>query len=257
MAIKLTWESAGSIEYFNVYRSANTIDINKLPIPIATGILQNTYIDNDILQSGLYTYVISSVQHNRVKFSDHIIYNNFNLLKTETFDTDPAGKFSIRSGSPTVSWDSANKRLFISGNESQHFISWDALGNFTDNIVFEMDILFFGNASNRFHFGLYLDSGSSGSNGYRFATLDTNFMASQWVNTVESNGGAANINPITYILGTTYTLRCERINRKWSVYINNVKLPNEISILNQYNGLRPGFFVYGSAVYINEFRVYG
>lgn len=56
-------------------------------------------------------------------------------------------------------------------------------------------------------------------------------------------------------IGQLYKIRAERVNYVWSYYINDVKLPREVRN-NLYPNIRPGFFAYGSTIYINEVRVY-
>lgn len=177
------------------------------------------------------------------------------LLRTETFNTNPAGKYSIRSGSPSVSWDQTNSRLVLSNGTTQGFIAWDALGSFAGAVAFEIDVLFNSDRVARKHFGMFCDSGASGINGYRLCTLDDTVVFSRWVGSVETGIGTF-ISNTKFTIGNTYTLRFERSSsNNWTAYINGSPCP---VILNDttYGAIRPGFFVHGCSVYINELRIY-
>lgn len=177
------------------------------------------------------------------------------LVSTETFSTNPAGKYSIRSGFPAVTWDSANSRLKITNENTQGIVAWDVFGNFSGRVAFEVDILFSADTANLKHFGMFCDSGYSGVNGYRFSSLGTAFNFSRWQG--ESETGIGTFTATSGItVGNTYTLRFERDgSNNWTASINGSQCP---TVLNNstYDAIRPGFFVYGSTVYVNELRVY-
>lgn len=180
---------------------------------------------------------------------------SWQLLSTETFNTDPAGKYSIRNGSPSVSWDQTNSRLVLSNGTTQGFIAWDALGSFAGAVAFEIDVLFNSDSAARKHFGMFCSSGASGTNGYRLCTLDNTIVFLRWVGGVGTTIGTF-ISNATFTTGKTYTLRFERSSsNNWTAYINGSPCP---VILNDttYGAIRPGFFVYGCSVYINELRIY-
>ena len=115
-----------------------------------------------------------------------------------------------------------------------------------------MDITFAADSAVRKHFGMFCDSNSSGIAGYRIFNIDTTFGMSIW-NTTENNSVQAGIT--NWQIGQLYKIRAERVNYVWSYYINDVKLPREVRN-NLYPNIRPGFFAYGSTIYINEVRVY-
>lgn len=180
---------------------------------------------------------------------------NWVLVATETFDTNPSGKYTIRSGSPSVSWDSANARLLVSNGATQGFVAWDALGNYAGKVAFEIDVLFSADSQGLKHFGMFCDSGASGINGYRFAAYQASIMFSRFAGSTETVIGYFT-NTASFATGNTYTLRFERdASNNWTAYINGVKCPTTFNNTT-YDGIRPGFFAYGSTIYINELRVY-
>ena len=185
-----------------------------------------------------------------------VVAPGWQLLSTETFNTDPAGKYSILSGSPSVSWDQTNSRLVLSNGTTQGFIAWNALGSFAGAVAFEIDVLFNSDSAARKHFGMFCASGASGINGYRLCTLDDTIIFLRWAGAVGTLIGTF-ISNATFTRGNTYTLRFERSSsNNWTAYINGSPCP---VILNDttYDAIRPGFFVYGCGVYINELRIYG
>lgn len=180
----------------------------------------------------------------------------WNLAYVDTFDTNPSGKYSTRSGSPSYTWDSTNKWLTISNSTTQGFVAYDAFGGFTGKVAFEMDVKFVDDSAARKHWGFFLDSGASGVNGYRAATLDgAGWGLGRWVDSSETSLGnfTTTFNPV---IGTTYTLRIERdASGVFSFYVDGVKMSNTVTN-TQYATIRPGFFMYGSTIQINELRVY-
>ena len=70
--ITLTWNADGSIESFSVYRAEQTIDTSNLPPPIATGIKDKTYIDNNVVDDKTYFYRVASVKGGQQKISDEV-----------------------------------------------------------------------------------------------------------------------------------------------------------------------------------------
>ena len=77
--ITLTWNADGSIESFSVYRAEQSLDLNNLPTPIATGITDKTYVDSDIIEGKTYFYRIASIKGSQQKISDEV-----SLLATQT-----------------------------------------------------------------------------------------------------------------------------------------------------------------------------
>lgn len=255
--IKLTFEYDDYIKTLTLYKGYSQTVI-AIDIPITN----NTYIDTDIVPGEEYTYYYRiSDGKNRYKSNELTIIadesymqpvTEFKLTNIETFETNPTGKYSKRSGSPSITWNSTAQRLEIAGNTDQCFIAWDAWGNFSGDFAFEMDITFVADSAVRKHFGMFCDSNSSGIAGYRIFNIDTTFGMSIW-NTTENNSVQAGIT--NWQVGQLYKIRAERVNYVWSYYINDVKLPREVRN-NLYPNLRPGFFAYGSTIHINEIRVY-
>lgn len=170
----------------------------------------------------------------------------------ESFTSNPAGLYTIRSGSPTVSWDSANAALSISGGNVQNFVSWDAMGDFSGDLVFELDFKFVSDSFGRKHLGAWLSNGAT-SNGYRICNLDTQWRISRWAGATETVIAtfAAGSTPV---VGSTYTLRIERTAAgAFAVKVNGVTVGTATD--NTYAALRPGWHVYGSALLAYEIRV--
>ncbi len=178
------------------------------------------------------------------------------LDHVDTFDTNPSGKYSTRSGSPSVSWDSTNQRLAVSGSTPQNFVAYDAWGGLSGKFAIEMDVVFASDSEGRRHWGFFCDSGASGCNGYRFATLDgAGWSMSRWVGSSETSLGQFSSSGGPTV-GNTYTIRVERDDAgNFSMYVEGVKQPNTIND-TVYGTIRPGFFVYGAGIQVNELRVY-
>lgn len=179
----------------------------------------------------------------------------WNLAYVDTFDTDPSAKYSTRQGFPSVSWDSANQALSVLGNTSQNFVAYDAWGGFTGRFAFEMDVLFVSDSAARKHWGFFCDSSTSGTQGYRAANIDSVITFSRWSGSSETSIGTFT-EASNFVVGNTYTLRLERdANGNFTFYVNGVAQP---TVLNNtfYTTIRPGFFVYGCEIRINELRVY-
>ena len=70
--IKLKWDADGSIESFSVYRAEQSIDVNHLPTPIATGLPDKSYIDTNITNNTTYFYRVASHKHDSIKLSDEV-----------------------------------------------------------------------------------------------------------------------------------------------------------------------------------------
>lgn len=73
MGIKLEWAQFSDFDYFNVYRSVSHIDINNLPVPIATNLKTMYYYDNSIVENQDYYYRVASVKNNIKKLSAEIV----------------------------------------------------------------------------------------------------------------------------------------------------------------------------------------
>ena len=70
--ITLMWDADGSIESFSIYRAEQSMDPSNLPTPIATGISEKTYVDNNVVEDKTYFYRVASVKGGKQKISDEI-----------------------------------------------------------------------------------------------------------------------------------------------------------------------------------------
>jgi hypothetical protein len=181
-------------------------------------------------------------------------------LAVHQFDfTSPpeSGDYSVRGGSPSVSYDSVNHRLLIDNGNSQGFVAWDKWGQFTGHVAVEMDVTVLADSAGIRHFGLYLAAESTGQPGYRptnssdrYLTLsrvvtDTNV---QYLGPFYSEAGPSfNLNQI-------YTFRVERTAEGiWSMSIDGSVFPLTVNN-SDIATIRPGFFVYGCQIAISGIR---
>lgn len=56
--IVLNWDQNSDFDSFDIFRSTSTIDINNLPPPIATGVLETRYSDSNVVLGTTYFYRI-------------------------------------------------------------------------------------------------------------------------------------------------------------------------------------------------------
>ena len=175
-------------------------------------------------------------------------------LASIVFDSSAkVANYSARSGSPSVSFDATNIGMLISGSTVQNFVSYDGFGSFQRGIKFNAKIKFVSDSAARKHFGLYSDSGSSGVNGYRTATLDGNVYLSIWVGASETIfvSGSSSVVPS---VGSTYDVSATfKADGTIEYALNGIALKSATDL--SYTSLRPGFFVYGSAILVKSLSV--
>lgn len=70
--ISLAWDATGAIDSYSIYRSTSPININNLPVPIATGITGKTYNDATITNGSTYYYRVASLSAGEMKLSAEI-----------------------------------------------------------------------------------------------------------------------------------------------------------------------------------------
>ena len=220
-----------------------------------TKVDDTTYKVTNIKKS--FTLSLVNIVDDKVYIKDKkfkYFVSSWQLDKVQTFDTGYINnKYSIASGNPSISYDSTNKRLKISNGESQGFITYNEWGGYSEDVIFEMDVLFSADYVSGKHFGFWLGNEISSRRGYRLYNWNTNFGISSWVDGNEStqnNFGATNL-----VVGQTYTIKVKRQDNIWQAYINDVLLPNSYKN-TVYNYILPGFFVYGAEIYVDELRVY-
>lgn len=172
-----------------------------------------------------------------------------------TFDTDPAGKYSIRSGSPSVSWNSVSQSLVIVGTQDQPIVAWDATGNWTGAWAFEMDLTLSDDWFGRRHFGFFIDSGTSGLNGYRVAQLDTERRMTRFTGPTSFDGDAPLNDMVAGVVSpdVPFTMKLTRsVDGLFTLYFDG--MPVGTSRRLDYSQFRPGFFAYGCTLRIAELR---
>lgn len=167
---------------------------------------------------------------------------------------DSAGKvanYSIRSGSPSVSYDAANIGMSVSGPQVMNFIAFDAWGGLSRGVAFDALVKFVSDSSARKHMGFFCDSGASGINGYRVVTLDSSGYISKFVGQNETFLTKTVDNQITLSVGSTYKLSASFYsNGNIEYYINDALISRASD--SDYLIVRPGFFVYGCGILVKE-----
>jgi len=140
---------------------------------------------------------------------------------SDTFVTAPVNGYTTVLGSMSATHNSVQQAIDISAPSSQSILRFNetAQGDFW----FEADVEFLTDPSARKHIGLWMTTGN-GSEGYRFAHLDSAWVVTRWNNgfgdgaavTGSVNEGAkpvagvADVAP-TFNVGQRLTLRCEVI----------------------------------------------
>lgn len=162
---------------------------------------------------------------------------------------------STRLGSPTLSWNASGTNPYfqmVSPAGTTCFISFDKWGTFTGNYWFEIELDLAADASSRKHFGLYLDSGSTGQNGYRLSHLDNNFIISKWVSGTETVLFNLivpdSMYPVT--VGNRYTMRLEVVGNTLTYFFNGMFAGTFTD--TTFTGLRPGLHAYGSTLNVRR-----
>jgi hypothetical protein len=161
--------------------------------------------------------------------------------------------YSLRSGSPSVSFDATNIGMSISGGNAINFVAYDSFGSFARPVKFTAKVKFVSNSAGINHFGMFSDSGSSGVNGYRTAFYSSSVLISKFVGgseTVILNKNAS----IVVSVGQTYDISAEFKTDGIINYSLNGTVIGTASD-SSYSSIRPGFFVYGSAILVKSLTV--
>lgn len=161
--------------------------------------------------------------------------------------------YSVRSGSPTVAFDATNIGMSVSGGTSTNFVAYDAFGSFARPVKFIAEVKFVSDSSNRKHFGFFCDSGSTGVNGYRLVSLDSNVSISKFVGASETNA-FNKANTVVPVVGQTYYIEAEFKLGGTINYIINGTVVNSTQD-SSYPSIRPGFFVYGDGILVKSLIV--
>ena len=178
------------------------------------------------------------------------------LLAKIVFDSAAkVANYSIRSGSPSVSFDATNGGMSISGSTAQNFVAYDGFGGFNRGVAFEASIKFISDSFMRKHFGFFCDSGASGVNGYRIANLDNNATISKFVGSSEAGFTKTKDNATSLSVGNSYIFRAEIMKGGLIRLLINGNLIAEASN-NDFAIVRPGFFVYGCGIVVKDLSVF-
>ncbi|MHA3063080.1 LamG-like jellyroll fold domain-containing protein [Acinetobacter sp. ANC 4641] len=71
-SINLAWSADGNIDSYTIYRSESPIDINNLPVPIASGVTSKSYSDTTVVTGVNYFYRVASISLQASKISNEI-----------------------------------------------------------------------------------------------------------------------------------------------------------------------------------------
>lgn len=162
--------------------------------------------------------------------------------------------YSIRYGSPTITFDSTNIGMSIAFPDGFNFISYDAFGAFSRPVRFDAKVKFVSDSFGRKHMGFFCDSGSSGINAYRLATLDSAGGISKFVGTTETTQTVLESSSITLSVGQTYDLSAIFLSDGTIKYLINNVLITRVSN-SDYASIRPGFFGYGAGILVKSLSV--
>ena len=179
------------------------------------------------------------------------------LLAKIVFDSAAkVANYSIRSGSPSVSFDATNGGMSISGSNAQNFVAYDGFGGFNRGVAFEASIKFISDSFMRKIFGFFCDSGASGVNGYRITNLDNNAQISIFVGSSETTWFTKTTDNATSLsVGNSYIFRAEIMKGGLIRLLINGNLIAEVSN-NDFAIVRPGFFVYGCNIVVKDLSVF-
>lgn len=183
-----------------------------------------------------------------------------NGFETETFATNPAGKYLNTSGSASVTWDSVNAALTVSASAGANFTQIRSLPplRFGAATWVEADIKLVADSFGRRHFGLFV--GDSTAMGYRAAALDGGFSISRWKMGVESSLGIVSVGPsLPLVEGSTYSFRFDRDAggglRLTVNDVERVRTAPDTDPVSSLANIAPGIFCYGSILSVLEMRV--
>ncbi len=93
--IRLTWECDVLSEFFNVYRSEESMNPLQLPIPVAINLTDKSFVDSNISADIVYFYRIKAFYNDKEYISDEILasvtsQNIFIINENESY-TPPSG----------------------------------------------------------------------------------------------------------------------------------------------------------------------
>lgn len=178
------------------------------------------------------------------------------LLAKIVFDSSAkVANYSIRSGSPSVSFDAANVGLSVSGGQVQNFVAYDGFGSFNRDVAFESTIKLASDPNGYKHFGFFLDSGASGVNGYRIANQDNNAKISKFVGSSETGFTKTKDNATSLSVGNSYIFRAEIMKGGLIMLLINGNLI-AVASNNDFATLRPGFFVFACGIVVKDISVF-
>ncbi|MHA3052609.1 fibronectin type III domain-containing protein [Acinetobacter sp. ANC 4640] len=111
-SVNLTWDAAGQIDSYKVYRSTSPMNPSGLPAPLATGITAKSYSDTTAVTGTPYYYRVASVKNGVEKVSDEVIVFTEKLLVFLPFtksnkDYGSLGLTWVNSGNVTFGADGA------------------------------------------------------------------------------------------------------------------------------------------------------
>lgn len=178
------------------------------------------------------------------------------LLAKIVFDSSAkVANYSIRSGSPSVSFDAANVGLSVSGGQVQNFVAYDGFGSFNRDVAFESTIKFVSDQFGYKHFGLFLDSGVSGVNCYRVANDVSTMRVSIFRGTTETSLTKTTDNATSITVNNSYVFRAEIMKGGIIRALINGNLI-AVASNNDFATLRHGFFVYGCGIVVKDISVF-
>lgn len=178
------------------------------------------------------------------------------LLAKIVFDSAAkVANYSIRSGSPSVSFDATNGGMSISGSPAQNLVAYDGFGGFNRGVAFEASIKFISDSFTHKHFGFSCDSGASGVNCYRIANLDNNAMISKYIGSSETVFTKTKDNATSLSVGNSYIFSAEIMKGGLIRLLINGNLIAEVSN-NDFAIVRPGFFVWGCGIVVKDLSVF-
>ncbi|MFN9677598.1 MAG: hypothetical protein ACK58C_08360 [Betaproteobacteria bacterium] len=152
---------------------------------------------------------------------------------SDTFATAPVSGYTTVLGSMSATHNSVQQAIDVSAPSSQSILRFNETAH--GDFWFEADVEFLTDPSARKHIGLWMTTGN-GSEGYRFAHLDSAWVVTRWNNgfgdgaavTGSVNAGAKPVAGVadaapTFNVGQRLTLRCEllssarglRCGRRW------------------------------------------
>lgn len=100
--IVLNWSQNSDFDSFDIFRSTSTIDINNLPLPIATGVLETRYSDSNVVLGTTYFYRIRTNYAGLSVISDEFALKAEPVASPSPFTHDKI-KIYMSTNAPTTS----------------------------------------------------------------------------------------------------------------------------------------------------------